>query len=202
MLSYSIHGRITEVKQRRMRGGEAVQRWIIAGMIGTMLGVVPVVEAADGVKLAYIDTLKVFDQSKIGKKSKSVLDEFVKSRQKIIDLEETELKELEETLTKQASVLSADAKKAKQEDMQRKLLAYQKRANELNREIQDKKTEVLNDFHDQLQTVVQRVAEREGYSLVFDKGSGGAPEVSSLLYAKDSLSITDKVLAELDKEAQ
>jgi len=161
-----------------------------------------VAEAADGLKVGYIDTLKVFDQSKIGKKAKSVLDEFVKSRQKIIDLEEAELKELEDTLTKQDAVLSPEAKKAKQDEMQRKLLAYQKQANELNREIQDKKAEVLNDFHGQLQTVVKRVAEREGYWLVFDKGSGDAPEVNSLLYAKDSLGITDKVLAELDKDAK
>jgi outer membrane protein len=106
---------------------------------------------------------------------------------------------LEETLTKQESVLSPEAKKAKQEDLQKKFLAYQKRATDLNREIQDKKTEVLNDFHQQLQAVVKRVAEREGYSLVFDKGSGTPAEMGSLLYAKDSLAITEKVLAELDK---
>jgi len=190
------------VNQRRIGSGKAMRLWIIAGMLGIMLGAASIAEAADPIKIGYIDTLKVFDQSKVGKKAKSLLDEFVKSRQKIIDLEEAELKDLEETLTKQDAVLSADAKKAKQEEMQRKLLAYQKRANELNREIQDKKSEVLNDFHGQLQTVVKRVAEREGYSLVFDKGSGDTPEVSSVLYAKDSLSITDKVLAELDKDAK
>ena len=190
------------MNQRRLEGGKALWRLVFTGMLWTMLGTVPVAEAADGLKVAYIDTLKVFEQSKIGKKAKSVLDEFVKSRQKIIDLDEAELKEMEDTLTKQDVVLSPDAKKVKQEEMQRKLLAYQKRAQELNREIQDKKAEVLNDFHGQLQVVVKRVAEREGLSLVFDKGSGDTPEVSSVLYAKESLAITDKVLAELDKDVK
>ena len=63
------------------------------------------------------------------------------------------------------------------------------------------KTDVLNEFHRQLQAVVKRVAEREGYTLVFDKGSGTPSEVSSLLYAKETLDVTEKVLDELDKES-
>jgi outer membrane protein len=159
-------------------------------------------ESAEGPKLAFIDTQKVFDQSKVGKKAKGLLEEFVKSRQKIIDLEESEIKELEDSLVKQESVLSPEAKRAKQEDLQRKLMAYQKRATDLNREIQDKKAEVLNDFHVQLQGVVKKVAERDGFTMVFDKGAGGPADLAAVLYAKDSLSITDKVLAELDKDAK
>ena len=188
------------MRRTRMGGGAAIGRWIMVGIFVGVLGVPAWGETADGLKVGYVDALKVFDQSKIGKKAKGLLEDFVKSRQKIIDLEEAEIKELEETLTKQESVLSPEAKKAKQEDLQKKFLAYQKRATDLNREIQDKKTEVLNDFHQQLQTVVKRVAEREGYALVFDKGSGTPAEMGSLLYAKDSLAITEKVLAELDKE--
>jgi outer membrane protein len=157
---------------------------------------------ADNFKVAYLDTQKVFDQSKAGKKAKGMLEEYVKSRQKIIDLDETEIKELEDSLLKQESVLSPEAKRTKQEDLQRKLVAYQKKATDLNREIQDKKVEVLNDFHAQLEGVVKRVAEREGYAMVFDKGGNGPADLAAVLYAKDSLSITDKVLAELDKETK
>ncbi len=159
-------------------------------------------QSAEGFKMAHLDTQKVFDQSKVGKKAKGLLEEYVKSRQKIIDLEESEIKEVEESLVKQESVLSPEAKKTKQEDLQRKLLGYQKRATELNREIQDKKAEVLNDFHLQLQAVVKKVAERDGYVMVFDKGGGGPADLAAVLYAKESLSITDKVLAEMDKDAK
>ncbi len=179
------------------------------GVRGLMMGVavlslvVPAwAQSAEGLKMAYIDTQKIFDQSKMGKKVKGQLEEFVKSRQKIIDLEETEIKELEESLVKQESVLSPEAKRTKQEELQRKLIAYQKRATDLNREIQDKKAEVLNEFHLQLQTVVKKVAERDGYAMVFDKGAGGPADLAAVLYAKESLAITDKVLTELDKDAK
>lgn len=185
---------------RRIRGSGV--RGLMIGLMAVSVVVPAWAESAEGTKLAFIDTQKVFDQSKVGKKAKGLLEEFVKSRQKIIDLEESEIKELEDSLVKQESVLSPEAKKAKQEDLQRKLMAYQKRATDLNREIQDKKAEVLNDFHLQLQGVVKKVAEREGYTMVFDKGAGGPADLAAVLYAKDSLSITDKVLAELDKDAK
>jgi outer membrane protein len=177
-------------------------RGLVMGLVAMSIVVPAWAQSAEGLKLGFLDTQKVFDQSKVGKKAKGLLEEFVKSRQKIIDLEESEIKELEESLVKQESVLSPDAKRAKQEDLQRKLIAYQKKATDLNREIQDKKAEVLNDFHLQLQGVVKKVAERDGYTMVFDKGAGGPADLAAVLYAKEALSITDKVLAELDKDAK
>ncbi len=177
-------------------------RGLVVGVVALSMVVPAWAQSAEGFKVAYLDTQKVFDQSKVGKKAKGLLEEFVKSRQKIIDLEESEIKELEDSLVKQESVLTPEAKKTKQEDLQRKLLAYQKRAAELNREIQDKKAEVLNDFHQQLQAVVKKVAERDGYAMVFDKGAGGPADLAAVLYAKESLAITDKVLAEMDKETK
>jgi outer membrane protein len=185
---------------RRIRGYGA--RGLVIGLAALSLVVPAWAQSAEGVKMAYIDAQKIFDQSKVGKKAKGLLEEFVKSRQKIIDLEETEIKELEDSLVKQESVLSPEAKRAKQEDLQRKLIGYQKRATDLNREIQEKKAEVLNDFHTQLQTVVKKVAERDGYAMVFDKGGGGPADLAAVLYAKDSLSITDKVLSEMDKDTK
>jgi outer membrane protein len=186
--------------ERRIRASGV--RGLVVGLVALGLVVPAWAQSAEAPKMAYLDTQKVFDQSKVGKKAKGLLEEFVKSRQKIIDLEESEIKELEESLVKQESVLSPEAKRTKQEDLQRKLLAYQKRATELNREIQDKKAEVLNDFHLQLEAVVKKVAERDGYAMVFDKGGGGPADLAAVLYARESLSITDKVLAEMDKEAK
>lgn len=189
------------MKRRQDGVATGLARWaVMGGIVGLILGVPAWGQTAETLKVGYIDALKVFEQSKIGKKAKGQLEEFVKSRQKIIDLEEGELKDLEDSLEKQAGVLSPDARKAKQEDLQKRFIAYQKKAGDLTKEIQEKKTDVLNDFHRQLQAVVKRVAERDGYTLVFDKGSGAPAEVSSVLYAKETLAITDKVLAELDKD--
>lgn len=148
-------------------------------------------------KLAYIDAQKILDNSKAGKRTKVTIEEYVKSRQKIIDLEEEELKRMDSELARQTAVLSPDAKREKEETLKKKFADYQKKAADLRSEVDNKKLEVIKEFNQGLEEAVKRVAEREGYAVVLDKNPLGGP----LIYAKESLDVTDKVVAEYDKKA-
>lgn len=152
---------------------------------------------AQEVKFGYVDAQQVLDRSKIGQVSKEQLEQYVKSRQQLIDADEAELRQMEEEIKKQASVLSPEAQREKQETMQRKLFTYQKRAGDLSKEVQEKKAEVLKEFNKQLSRAVQQVAERGGYTMVFDRENEGG----AILYAKAKMDLTDPVVAELDKAA-
>lgn len=146
-------------------------------------------------KIGYINAIKIFETTKSGKKDKAVLEDYIKARQKIVDQEEDEIKKLEEELTRQGSVLSSDAKKEKETIFQKKLSVYQKKAVDLNREIQEKKTEVLKEFNKVLEDVVKKVAEREGYQIVFDKN----PDIGTVVYITESMDLSQKVVEEMDK---
>jgi outer membrane protein len=150
---------------------------------------------AETIKIGIIDAQRILDKTKAGKKAKATMEEFVKSRQKIIDLEEQDIKSLEDELVKQGSVLSAEAKKDKQETFQRKMLDYQNKVSELNKEVQSKKKEVLEGFNKTLEEIVKNIAEKESYTIILDRNSEGGV----LIYAKDSLDLTDKVVQEFDK---
>jgi outer membrane protein len=146
-------------------------------------------------KIGYINAIKIFETTKSGKKDKAVLEDYIKARQKIVDQEEEEIKKLEEEITRQGSVLSSDAKKEKEALFQKKLSVYQKRAVDLNREIQEKKTEVLKEFNKVLEEVVKKVAEKEGYQIVFDKN----PDIGTVVYVTESMDLSQKVVEEMDK---
>jgi len=165
--------------------------WSVA-VLGVMLSGPAI---AEEMKIGYVDAQEVLDRSKPGKVSKEQLEQYVKSRQQIIDVDEEEIKQLEEELKKQQGVLSADAQKEKQESLQRKYLTYQKRAGELTKEVQDKRTEVLKDFNRRMVQAVQQVAKRSGYAVVFDKENEGGV----VLFAKEQMNLTDQVVAELDR---
>lgn len=151
--------------------------------------------AAD-LKVAYIDAQKILDNSKAGKRTKVTIEEYVKSRQKIIDLEEEELKRMDSELVKQAAVLSPEARREKEEILKKKFAEYQKRAADLKSEVDNKKLEVIKEFNQGLEEAVKKVAEKEGYTIVLDKNPMGGP----LVYAKESLDITVKVVTEYDKK--
>jgi outer membrane protein len=152
---------------------------------------------AQEVKIGYVDAQTVLDRSKPGQVSKSLLEQYVKSRQQLIDSDEEELRQLEDDLKKQSGVLSAEAQKEKQETLQRKYLSYQKRAGELTKEVQDRRTEVLKDFNRQLVKAVQQVAKQGGYAMVLDKEAEGGV----VLFAREPLNLTDEVVKELDRQA-
>jgi len=85
--------------------------------------------AAD-LKIGVLEPQKVLDGTKNGKKIKDSLQEYLKSRQKIIDLEEEELKKIEEDLVKQSAVLSPEAKKDKEESFRKRYMEYQRKVNQ------------------------------------------------------------------------
>ena len=152
--------------------------------------------AAD-LKIGVIEPQKVLDGTRNGKKIKDSLQEYVKSRQKIIDLEEEELKKIEEDLVKQSAVLSADAKKEKEETFRKRMVEYQRKVGQLNQEVQNKKKEVLEEFNKGLEQIVKGIADKEKLSLVVEKGDNGAGAL--VVYGHPSLDITDRVIKELDK---
>jgi outer membrane protein len=155
-------------------------------------------QAADTLKIGFIDAQKVLDNTKLGQKAKANLEEYVESRRKILELEQKDLKDLEEVLTKQGALLSLEARRDKQEAYQKKLEQYQKKALEIDRELQVKQLELVRGFRKELEGVVKKIAEKEGYVFVLDKDS----ETGNILYAKENFDLTSLVIAELDKTAK
>lgn len=180
---------------RELKWGRGLIHGITGMLLAGMFLAASAVQAADSLKVGYVDAQKILDSTKAGKKAKDSMEEFVKSRQKIIDLDETDIKQIQDDLTRQSAVLSAEARREKEESLQRKVMEYQKRAGDLNKEVQNKKKEVLEQFNKNLEGIVKKVAERGGYSYVIDKNAEGGV----LLYAKQSLDLTDEVVKEFEK---
>jgi len=153
---------------------------------------------AEGYKIGFIDAQKVLETSKEGKRVKASMEDYLKPRQKIIDDQKDELRRLEEDLSRQSSVLSADAKRSKEEDFRKKVADYQRRAMELNDEVQSKKLDVLKDFNKKLEEAVRQIAEKDGYTFIFDKNNDGG----ALVFARDSYDLTAQVIEQVDKNAK
>jgi len=72
---------------------------------------------------------------------------------------------------------------------------YQKKARELNKEVQKKKVEVNQVFFKVLADAIKITAEKEGYHFVLDRNKEGGP----VLYSKDSFDITGKVIDQINQ---
>jgi outer membrane protein len=146
-------------------------------------------------KVAVINLQRLLSETSAGKKVKENLAGFSKNRQALMEMEEKELRRMEEDFVKQSSVLSPAAKREREEQFRRRMQEYQQKASELNREVQEKQKDVLEGFRDKSETVVAKVAKRLGLQVVVDRSKGGPT-----IYHEEGLDISGQVIEEFNRE--
>jgi outer membrane protein len=146
-------------------------------------------------KLGVVDPARVLSETNAGKKAKDSLSAFAKNRQALMEMEEKELRRMEEDFGRQASVLSATAKREREEQFRRRMAEYQQKAGEMNREVQEKQKDVLEGFREKIERIVGKVSKRLGLQVVIDKGKGGPT-----LYSDEGLDFTGQVIDEFNRE--
>ena len=140
-------------------------------------------------RIGVVDPQRVLSDTNAGRKAKDMLASFAKNRQALIELEEKELRRMEEDFMKQGSVLSANAKREREEQFRRRMSEYQQKVTDLNREVQDKQKEVLDGFREKIETLSGRVAKRLELQAVFDRVAGQLDPVGHLQLAEGGLDV-------------
>lgn len=187
-----------------MRRNAAIERlrwattWMRAALLVLTVAAVAGCAGAGGKiegRIGVVDPARVFSDTTAGKKAKESLAAFSKNRQVLIELDEKELRRMEEDFVKQASVLSPTAKREREEQFRRRMQEYQQKVGDLNREVQEKQKDVMDGFREKIELIVGRVAKRLGLHVVIDKGKGGPT-----LYYENTLDISNQVIEEFNRE--
>ena len=167
---------------------------LVAGAIWA--AAVSVAWSAESFQVAVMNQQLVIEKSKAGKRALEELKAYSATRQKIINADDQELKELEQAI--RDGKLSEKAKEEKQVQFQAKLEAYQRRLADFNREIQQKQQETVAEYSKKVQDAAQAVAQREGYAAIIDKGNEALIRI--VIYHKAGLDVTDQVVKEFDRQ--
>jgi len=150
-----------------------------------------------GRSIGVVEPQRILNETNAGKQAQESLASFAKSRRGLVESDEKELRRMEEDFMKQASVLSAQAKKVREEQFRRRMMEYQQKVDQMNREVQDKQRETMEGFRTKIEKAVTKLAQQMGLSLVVEKGKG-----SPTIYYDASLDITANVIKELNKGGQ
>lgn len=172
-------------------------RWVSLMSIGAFWWVLlSIAWSADPVRVGVMDQQLVIEKSKAGKRALEELKAYSTTRQKIINSDDQELKELEQAI--QDGKLSDAAKQDKQNQFQSKLEAYQRRLADFNREIQQKQREMVTEYAKKVQDAAQAVAQKEGYIAVIDRGNEAVIKI--VIYHQPGLDVTEQVVKEFDRQ--
>ncbi len=154
--------------------------------------------AGNSIKVGVIDQQVVFERSKAGKAALEDMAGYAQTRQKIINADEQELKELQQSLEDPNAKLTDTARQEKEEQLRGKGEAYQQRVQEFNREVQQKRGDMVAEYSRKIAAATQAVAQKEGYAAIIDKGNDSVLRV--VLYHQAALDVTELVVKEFDRQ--
>jgi len=178
-----------------MREFMTMQRWMAGAILLLAAGTQPV-QAAERIKVAMMDQQQVIERSAAGKRALEELKSYSTARQKIIDSDDQELKEIEKGM--QDATLSEEARKEKQEHFRTKLEAYQRRIQDFNREVQEKQRSMVAEYAQKIRAAAEVVAQKEGYSAILDRGSDTTVKI--VIYSHPSVDLTEQIIKEFDRQ--
>lgn len=139
-------------------------------------------------KIGYVDLRIALNESEQGKKAKIDLESTIKTKQTVIDEKGKSIEKLKGELEKQVSVLSPEARKTKEEEIERNVRDYQRLVQDAQTEVKKKENELTGSILKELREIIEKIGQEEGYTLILENVEG------LILYAKKDLDVTDKVI--------
>ncbi len=140
-----------------------------------------------GDKLGYVDLTRIFSEYGKTKEYDKILNDKQKAYEGERDKKVSDLKQLQDKI----NLLSDKEKETKRPDMESKIKTLQdfdrQKQTDLRKEQDDRMKEILKDIED----TVKQLAEKEGFTLVFND--------RVLVYQSKSLDVTDKIIDSLNK---
>lgn len=147
---------------------------------------------AEDYKIGFVDARKAINECKAGREAKDSISMEIEKLQNQIIAKQNELQNLKETIDRQASILTEEAKSAKEREYQQKLRESQRWADEIEVDVKQKREELETAISKKLQRVIQKMGTEEGYTLILEKNE------KILLFAAQAIDLTDRVIKGID----
>jgi outer membrane protein len=149
--------------------------------------------ASASVRIGVVDLQKFQKNSKAFQKTGVGVKKKFDEMQQKLDQERDALAKLEDEFKKQSAMLSLDAQEDKKKELEKKRRYYKFLYDEYTQEMKDTEVEAIKKIMQELEKIVSKMAEKEGYTLILEK------RVLGLIYYNEAIDITDRVTEAYDK---
>ena len=146
-------------------------------------------------RIAYVDVQRVLARSVAGVAAREQLERDKATMQKEMDGKRQELEKLREEIEKKGSLMTADTRRDKQDQFERKRRDAARLADDFQKELEKKEQGLLQKVLQDVSGVVERVGKQRGLHLVVERRG------ATVLYASPEADLTDEVIRVYDQEA-
>jgi outer membrane protein len=147
-----------------------------------------------GARIGYIDLSRVLARSAAGVAAREQLEREKATMQKEMDVKRVELDKLRDELEKKGPLMTPDARREREESMERKRRDATRLADDFQRELGRKEQVLAQKVLQDITTVIERVGKQKGYYLVLERRGAG------VLFSVPEADLTDEIIKAYDQE--
>jgi len=144
------------------------------------------------IKIGSVDIQRALNECDAGKEAKKELTKEVEKFQRLVAEKQKELQDMKESLDKQAMMLTPEARGTREKELQTRLRDVQRWGEDVQNELNQKRTEMERNILIGLQKVTQKFGADEGHTLILEKNQ------NSVLFTSKSIDMTDLVIKAYD----
>jgi outer membrane protein len=171
--------------------GGAVAAWVGVPTTSAQTAAAPA-----PVRVGFVDIQRVLARSSAGVAAREQLEKEKAAMQRQVDAQRGDIEKLRDELEKKGQLLSVDARREKQEQLERKVRDARRLVDDLQGTLQKKEEALLAKVLQDVSGLIQKVSKDRGYGIVLER------QRSSILYATPESDLTDDVLRAYDDETK
>lgn len=146
-------------------------------------------------KIGYIDVQRVLARSAAGVAAREQLEKERAGIQREMDGRRQELEKLRDEIEKKGPLMTAEARREKQEQFERKRRDAARAADDFQKELEKKEATLLQKVLQEVGGVIEKLGKERNFYLIVEKRNAG------VLYAATDADLTDEVIRAYDREA-
>ncbi len=146
------------------------------------------------IKIGYVDLQRALLEVEDGRRAKAKLQAELDSQKKIFDREQESLIKEKETIEKQSSAISQEARIQRQTELGRKAFDLTQRWEKEKADVAQKQRTEVQAIFDKMHPIIASIAQRDGMTFVFEKTDAG------ILYAPAYLDLTNELVRQYNNQ--
>lgn len=149
-------------------------------------------QSGDVIKIGVINTQRILEESNIGRSVLNELEGLRLERKRELDALNAEIESLRRELDAQATILSTEARRTKEDELLRKQTTLRRKAEDYENELRMRQDNMLQTMTVRIEKILDTLGKEGGYTIILNEAIA--------LYFSGEIDITNEVIRRLNAE--
>ena len=171
---------------------EGLKKVAFTALLASLVLAPAAVGAQENLPVGFVDMQRALNESATGKAALERLKALMEGKQMELQKEKELIEQKKDELDKQGLLLNETTRREREDDIRRMERNHTRKFSDTKEELGREEAKYTAGIRTDLLKIIEELGKEEGYTLILEK------QFSAILYAPDSIDLTDKVIKRYD----